>query len=1111
MDKASNSRADDTEDGDSTNKKPASLVEEHNAGQRQDPYKKPVSPLPMCIHTDESNGRLNRNTKPASGERLSINNEEDDVTQSIEKKPVNTGYSEITSVRVPDSRQTIKKGLRATSGDEVCTDLPKEEYDVRQIAKRKPASARDAGQTNDRVPASVYRSRDQLVVEIHKEDLYTLGLFSQQLPCTFLRQRDYRDNVTSLVSMTSADDRCERVTMDLCVVENESETKITSICYSNAFQTVENQCEQVTLDVRVEENTRGMTSLHDFKSRLVDSEFQTGEEQCKCVTRDFSILVNGSETKMTRLCDSDKSQAIDDSVGGKSELKSMTSPSGCNTRRNNNEDDRFAYAKSCCSDREIVMTNSQSRAAMLSSSQPTSTQTRPWSPPDASKVAMLSDSLPPSTQTRPLSSPNTSDTAMVPSSNRPLLEAECAYSSPKRCLSCPPLTAKRYLPHSVITADHHENSPKRRRMSSDTKSRILPKLSECLLPDFYKTAHDSFKCNLVPGDQQMSLTDCETPTCKNSQLYAACDNAVVNNVYNHYGYFAPSSMLTGLRVPPLMLVHRGPNLVQLVTTETKTEIDSDEENSNNDGGKMRSNCSNTLPSSVSPSPERNQVLNCGNTVPVKADCSSTDVRRSSGCSYLAGTGHNKTSGTCATSDNIGSSFSLSQDETHDQNTNISSYELLEQTKYAYQMENSTPERPQESAFGSLRKDTSASSCGQTPINKDKLTLANIKREPIEEIFADEGNLILEASEQTVINVDEKRLQEICGTPTDNMSVKDRYKLNKFLSTTHFKTEKQIEHETDIASIDSSSAGKSTTNTRNIHTGEKTLNENRMRKRPDRSTFDLSRSIVDQYLETDHQTSNSLDVATSSDCKSTATCSSDLTHKDRTVEDKTSSLKAFLCFVCQRQFGKRKYLQRHLKRVHAVHNDKTVTRCSVCGKCFTTKSCFEDHVSSDHSSTNDNSLTPVVCPYCGEILPGSVRYRSHLEEHLSKTHFVCPFPGCQKSLYRKCNLTQHVKKVHLTKDKSADRKLCPSVQDEASLKHRPFPCTWPNCGKLFSARRNLSIHMRIHNDEKPFSCRYCEYRCRQTAALNWHLMKHGINKYEKHGPKKGTKGTSSETR
>jgi KRAB domain-containing zinc finger protein len=53
----------------------------------------------------------------------------------------------------------------------------------------------------------------------------------------------------------------------------------------------------------------------------------------------------------------------------------------------------------------------------------------------------------------------------------------------------------------------------------------------------------------------------------------------------------------------------------------------------------------------------------------------------------------------------------------------------------------------------------------------------------------------------------------------------------------------------------------------------------------------------------------------------------------------------------------------------------------------------------------------------------------------------------------------------------------------------FKCPDEDCGRFFSDKGNLIIHLRIHNEIKPYRCDICSKEFRILGNYNDHKRRH----------------------
>ncbi|VDI56786.1 Hypothetical predicted protein [Mytilus galloprovincialis] len=196
----------------------------------------------------------------------------------------------------------------------------------------------------------------------------------------------------------------------------------------------------------------------------------------------------------------------------------------------------------------------------------------------------------------------------------------------------------------------------------------------------------------------------------------------------------------------------------------------------------------------------------------------------------------------------------------------------------------------------------------------------------------------------------------------------------------------------------------------------------------------------------------------------------------------STVKSFVCAVCDKGFTVSRYLQRHM-RLHTtskkllqcdvcgkgfrfkesliphmrIHSGKKDHVCKVCGKGFYDKKDMERHFKRQHTGNKTQ------CEVCSRWILNSM-FQNHHAKHTGKKLHQCNV--CNKMIYKKSDLVTHMR-THT----GERRHLCDI------------------CGKGFTSATSHKYHMRTHTGEKPYSCDLCTKTFVNSTALRAHQRTH----------------------
>ena len=205
-------------------------------------------------------------------------------------------------------------------------------------------------------------------------------------------------------------------------------------------------------------------------------------------------------------------------------------------------------------------------------------------------------------------------------------------------------------------------------------------------------------------------------------------------------------------------------------------------------------------------------------------------------------------------------------------------------------------------------------------------------------------------------------------------------------------------------------------------------------------------------------------------------------------DETDQMK---CKVCNKRFVYLKSLKKHI-----AHCAKSSIVCHVCGETFQQRSDYKKH-KAIHSNTNMN-VQNFQCDLCFVSFKRMSTLQLHMVIHSDYDKSSDRCTVCHKT-FRKDYLLKHMQVHTPENDERVQCQKCgvhvkKSYYNEHLQRHflkNIFECSV--CHKRFKSLSELNIHYNIHTGDT-YNCELCNFHCTIRSKLRAHMLKHVLGKH-----------------
>lgn len=189
----------------------------------------------------------------------------------------------------------------------------------------------------------------------------------------------------------------------------------------------------------------------------------------------------------------------------------------------------------------------------------------------------------------------------------------------------------------------------------------------------------------------------------------------------------------------------------------------------------------------------------------------------------------------------------------------------------------------------------------------------------------------------------------------------------------------------------------------------------------------------------------------------------LYHHNRRVHTKDGKKKdPVSCDLCNKMFTKVSNLQRHKKHVHDKVKDY---QCDICKTFFGRIENLQVHMNTHITER------PYECTECTNKFKSEMRLRVHKR-----------YGRCIDGQRRQRRGRQRLKQINGRGSTNTELK---QMHKDRLARKTDIICEL--CGQTFKTRYPFSVHMRKHNNDRPFACEHCD----KTFLSKYHLGNHAL--------------------